>query len=234
MSSSTRSHRPPAGTGSRDRRLEARRPRGVRTRVGHRDRRNALVRTSSRDRPRGPNGVVAVDVGPTPLSCRYHCTPDTCWLCRGTGFLAGADRRGRFPTSDVAAAEELLAAERHVSNDLTRAAIVGAAAQVALVRGVLGATARTARDELVNLRPPNSTRMHVFTNAAYESVARVAFFSGERDVLEWAAAALSEGANSKTRVAWQPSLPLISACWRMPRPHGRWSTRPFVTASSAR
>ena len=59
---------------------------------------------------------------------------------------------GRLP-----AAEELLAAERHVSNDVTRAAIVGATAQVALVRGVLGSTARSARDELMNLRPPNSS-----------------------------------------------------------------------------
>ena len=136
---------------------------------------------------------------------------------------------GRLPD-----AEELLAAERAESNVLTRAAIVGAAAQVALVRGVLGATARTARDELVNLRPPNSWRMHTFTHVAYESVARVAFFSGDRDVLEWAAAALSEGANSGTRVASRPSLPLISACWRMSRPRGRRSTRLFVTASSAR
>ena len=37
----------------------------------------------------------------------------------------------------------------------------------------------------------------MFTNLAYESVARVAFFSGDRDVLAWAAAALSEGAKSK-------------------------------------
>ena len=99
---------------------------------------------------------------------------------------------GRLPD-----AEELLAAERAASNVLTRVAIVGAAAEVALVRGELGATARTARDELVNLRPPNSWRMHTFTHVAYESVARVAFFSGDRDVLEWAAAALSEGANSR-------------------------------------
>ena len=39
--------------------------------------------------------------------------------------------------------------------------------------------------------------MHIFTGLAYESVARVAFFSGERDVLAWAAAALGEGAKSK-------------------------------------
>jgi DNA-binding CsgD family transcriptional regulator len=100
-------------------------------------------------------------------------------------------------TGQLPDAEELLAAERHVSNDFTRVAIVGAAAQVALVRGELSGTARWAQEELAALRPPNSTTMPVFTHVAYESVARVAFFSGERDVLEWAAAALSEGSNSK-------------------------------------
>jgi DNA-binding CsgD family transcriptional regulator len=113
-------------------------------------------------------------------------------LARAIG-VRWAAATGRLPD-----AEELLPAEGAASNDLTRAAIVGAAAQVSLVRGVLGATARTARNELVRLRPPNSTRMHAVTNVAYESVARVAFFSGDRDVLAWAAAALSEGANSKS------------------------------------
>ena len=64
--------------------------------------------------------------------------------------------------------------------------------------------------------------MHVFTNVAYESVARVAFFSGDRDVLAWAAAALSEGAKSKVDASTRrPSRRLISACWRMSRPLGR-------------
>ena len=112
-------------------------------------------------------------------------------LARAIG-VRWAAATGRLPD-----AEELLAAERHVSNDFTRVAIVGAAAQVALVRGELSGTARWAQSELAALRPPNSTSMPVFTHVAYESVARVAFFSGERGVLEWAAAALSEVANSK-------------------------------------
>jgi DNA-binding CsgD family transcriptional regulator len=38
--------------------------------------------------------------------------------------------------------------------------------------------------------------MHVFTDLAYESVARVALFSGERGILAWAASTLGEGAKS--------------------------------------
>ena len=100
-------------------------------------------------------------------------------------------------TGRLAAAEELLAAERDARDDLTQATIIGGAAQVALVRGELSGSARRARDELVDLTPPNISRMTIFTNLAYESVARVAFFSGDRDVLAWAATALSEGAKSK-------------------------------------
>ena len=99
-------------------------------------------------------------------------------------------------TGRLAAAEELLAAQRHATNDLTLAAIVGGETQVALVRGELVGSARRARDELADLTSPNSSRMRIFTSLAYESVARVAFFSGERDVLAWAAASLGEGARS--------------------------------------
>ncbi len=138
-------------------------------------------------------------------------------------------------TGRLAAAEELLAAERHASNDLTRAAIVGGAAQIALVRGELSGSARRARDELADLRPPNSARMHVFTDLAYESVARVAFFSGERDVFGVGGRSAQRGRQEQGHTSTRrPSLPLISACWRMSRPLGRWSSRPFVTASSAR
>jgi DNA-binding CsgD family transcriptional regulator len=100
-------------------------------------------------------------------------------------------------TGRLAAAEELLAAQRHATNDLTLSAIVGGETQVALVRGELVGRARRARDELADLTLPNSSRMSVLTSLlAYDGVARVAFFSGERDVLVWAAASLGEGARS--------------------------------------
>jgi predicted ATPase/DNA-binding CsgD family transcriptional regulator len=100
-------------------------------------------------------------------------------------------------TGRLAAAEELLAAQRHSTNDLTLATIVGGETQVALVRGELVGRARRARDELADLTLPNSSRMSVLTSLlAYDGVARVAFFSGERDVLVWAAASLGEGARS--------------------------------------
>jgi hypothetical protein len=97
--------------------------------------------------------------------------------------------------------------QRH---EARRAAIVGAVAQVALVRGELSGTARWAQSELAALRPPNSTRMHASTTVAYKSVARVAFFSGDRDVLAWAAAALSDGANSKNTRRLATSRPLAA------------------------
>ncbi len=106
----------------------------------------------------------------------------------GVRYLAATGRLG--------AAEELLAAQRHATNDLTLNAIVGGETQVALVRGELVGSARRARDELADLTSPNSSRMRIFTGLAYESIARVAFFSGERDVLAWAAASLGEGARS--------------------------------------
>ena len=112
-------------------------------------------------------------------------------------FARAVGARYWAATGLLAAAEELLAAEPHTSNDLTLAAIVGGTAQINLVRGELTGSAHRARDELLNLRPPDSTRMQIFTGLAYESVARVAFFSGDDDVLAWAAAALSEGAKSK-------------------------------------
>ncbi len=52
-------------------------------------------------------------------------------------FVRAVGVRYWAATGRLAAAEELLAAERHTSNDLTLAAIVGGAAQVALVRGEL-------------------------------------------------------------------------------------------------
>ena len=100
-------------------------------------------------------------------------------------------------TGRLAVAEEVLAVERHATNDLTLATIVGAEAQVALVRGELTGSARKARDELAGLTAPHLSRLHVWTELAYETVASVAFFSGERDVLEWATTALSEGARSR-------------------------------------
>jgi predicted ATPase/DNA-binding CsgD family transcriptional regulator len=113
-------------------------------------------------------------------------------LMRGFGvrYLAATGR--------LAAAEELLAAQRHATNDLTRAALVGGETQVALVRGELVGSARRARDHLANLTLPSGWRMRVFTGLSYESAARVAFFTGERDVLAWATASLGEGARSMT------------------------------------
>ena len=112
-------------------------------------------------------------------------------------FARAVGARYWAATGRLAAAEELLAAERHTGNDLTLAAIVGVTAQIDLVRGELTGSAGRARGELVKLRPPNSTRMQIHTSLAYENVARVAFFSGDHDVLAWAAGALNEGAKSK-------------------------------------
>ena len=100
-------------------------------------------------------------------------------------------------TGRLAAAEELLAAQRHGSNDLTRECDCrrrnpGRSCPRRARRGVREGRA----DELAVLTSPNSSRMHIFAGLAYESVARVAFFSGERDVLAWAAASLGEGARS--------------------------------------
>jgi DNA-binding CsgD family transcriptional regulator len=99
-------------------------------------------------------------------------------------------------TGRLNAAEDLLAASRHASNDLTRAMLVGGETQVALVRGELAGRARRAHDQLAKLILPSRWRMRFITCLTYESVARVAFFSGERDVLAWAAASLGEGAKS--------------------------------------
>ncbi len=97
----------------------------------------------------------------------------------------------------IPAAEKLLQTPTRTTSDLARAAIIGSVAQVALVRGQLDGVACHARDELEELTPPNSSRLFMFTNMAYESVARVAFFSCERDVLHWAVQALERGAKSR-------------------------------------
>jgi predicted ATPase/class 3 adenylate cyclase/DNA-binding CsgD family transcriptional regulator len=100
-------------------------------------------------------------------------------------------------TGQLTAAEQLLALERHARNDVALAAVVGGVAQIALVRGELTGSARRAWDQLAVLTPPNSSRMNIYTNLAYESVGRVAFFSADRDVLAWTSAALADGAKSK-------------------------------------
>ena len=55
----------------------------------------------------------------------------------------------------------------------------------------------SGHDELEQLEPPNSTTLFTFTGLAYESVARVAFFSADQDVLEWAVDALERTARSR-------------------------------------
>jgi DNA-binding CsgD family transcriptional regulator len=97
----------------------------------------------------------------------------------------------------IAAAEKLLQTPTRTTSDLARAAIIGSVAQVAVVRGQLDGVACHARVELEELTPPNSSRLFIFTNMAYESVARVAFLSCERDVLHWAVQALERGAKSR-------------------------------------
>jgi predicted ATPase/class 3 adenylate cyclase/DNA-binding CsgD family transcriptional regulator len=106
----------------------------------------------------------------------------------GARYLAASGR--------LDAADQLLAAARHASNHLTLAAAVGATAQVALVRGELSGVAHRTREELTGLPSPSTSRLHMFTNVAYETVARVAFFSGDRDVLAWAATTIREGAKT--------------------------------------
>ena len=101
-------------------------------------------------------------------------------------------------TGRLAAAEELLAAERHVEQrphaggDRRRRGPGRARARRARRNGAPGAG---------RVGEPQTTEQYEDARRsrtlAYESVARVAFFSGDRDVLAWAAAALSEGAKSK-------------------------------------
>ena len=102
-------------------------------------------------------------------------------------------------------------------------------------RGTLGDVAHWARDELEKLEPPNSSRMLTFTRLAYESVARVAFFSGDRDVLAWAAAALSEAARSRIsrRIAAVAAAHLsVLDGADADRGSRERSTRPFVPSSA--
>ena len=114
-----------------------------------------------------------------------------------SSFAGAASIRYFASTGQIAAAETLLQTRARSNSDLARAAIVGGVAQLAVVRGQLDGVASRARVELEELTPPNSSRLFIFTNMAYESVARAAFFARDRDVLQWAAESLQRGAKSR-------------------------------------
>ena len=105
----------------------------------------------------------------------------------------------RFHASigQLASANHHLLTRSQPRSEFTQAAVVGALAQVAVVEGQLADVARLARDELEQLAPPDSSMIFTFTSLAYESVARVAFFSADQDVLEWAVDVLERAARSR-------------------------------------
>ena len=93
-------------------------------------------------------------------------------------------------------AEALLETPRRPSDGPTRGALALGELQVVLIQGQLADVARRAREELCHLPAPNSTLMGSQIGLTYESLARVAFFSGERDVLVWVVEELEAGGKS--------------------------------------
>ena len=102
------------------------------------------------------------------------------WSAFATAFAA----RYRAARGQLDGADELLAVGlvRTSTADYSQPSLVGARVQIAVVRGMLTEVARSAQGGLLGY-PPDSFNLSTFICLAYENLARVAFFSGERDVL---------------------------------------------------
>jgi predicted ATPase/class 3 adenylate cyclase len=138
-------------------------------------------------------------------------------------FARVAGARYYAGIGDLATAEALLATTGGAHDGVTSGARIGGAAHIALVRGQLAQVARRAWEKLETLAPPNSTRMFGFNILAYETVARVAFFSDERDILERAVNALKLGA--KSRVARRVATVAAAHLSMLDGPAGADTTR---------
>jgi predicted ATPase/class 3 adenylate cyclase/DNA-binding CsgD family transcriptional regulator len=132
--------------------------------------------------------------GLAPASRLFAEAGSPSWGALTGGLAARAHASaGRFDN----AAELIALARRGTStNELIQSVVVGAETNVALVRGQLTDVARVARRHYARLPAPSSFNVLVWTRLGYENLARVAFFSGDRDTLEWAVTTLGVSAKS--------------------------------------
>ncbi len=77
--------------------------------------------------------------------------------------------------------------------------MLGARAHIAYSRGRLGDLAECTRRALGVLPPLTGAHLSVYMNLGYEAVARIAFFAGDRESLEWAATALARAGGGRVQ-----------------------------------
>jgi predicted ATPase/class 3 adenylate cyclase/DNA-binding CsgD family transcriptional regulator len=124
-------------------------------------------------------------------AARYAIAGSASWSAFATAFAA----RVLAASGQLDGAEELLSVGlvRTSTADYSQPSLVGARVQIAVVRGMLTDVARSAQGGLDGY-PPGSFKLSTFVCLAYENLARVAFFSGEHDVLAWTVARLERAA----------------------------------------
>ena len=109
-------------------------------------------------------------------------------LAMGVRYLAATGR--------IVEAEEATRAPL-TTGDAVRMWSLGGELQVAVVRGRLAGVAERAERELADLESPRSSTLFTTSGLTYEALSRAAFFSGDHDMLIWAANLLERVASTR-------------------------------------
>ena len=91
----------------------------------------------------------------------------------------------------------MTASDSDTPNDFRESGMLGARAHIDFSLGQLGDLAERTRRGLGALPPLTGAHLSVYMNLGYEVVARIAFFAGDRESLEWAATALARAGGGR-------------------------------------